>query len=243
MSTQKDAYSIRVLKKYAYSLLHLLYPKQCLVCSNELIADNASTICHLCQDNFHFTYFETSKTTRLDKLFWGRLHLKSTFSLLEFEKQNSTQKILHSIKYKHNKLLAIEMGEKIGKTIYNNPDFSSIETLLPVPLHTKKKYMRGYNQSEMIAIGISNIMKVSVSDKFITRTIHSESQTKKNKFARWDNVKDVFELDTKALKKLNHIAIIDDVITTGSTIEAITLKIHKEIPDLKISIISLAIAK
>ena len=243
MNTLKDGFIFKLLKKYTNALMHLIYPNQCLVCLNELPESNKTNICHLCQDNFHFTYFETSDSTRLDKLFWGRLNLHSTFSLLEFEKQNSTQKILHAIKYKSNKLLAIEMGKKIGAAIYQKSNFATIEVLIPVPLHIKKEYMRGYNQSEIIAEGINSIMKINMNPELIKRTKHSESQTKKNKFSRWDNVKDVFQLNIAALKKFNHIAIIDDVITTGSTIEAITLKIQKEIPDLKISIISLAIAK
>ena len=243
MSTLKDGFIFTLLKKYTNTFMHLIYPNQCLVCLNELPESNRTNICHLCQDNFHFTYFETSDSTRLDKLFWGRLNVHSTFSLLEFEKQNSTQKILHAIKYKSNKLLAGEMGKKIGNTIHQKSNFATIEVLIPVPLHIKKKYIRGYNQSEVIAEGVNTILNVQLKPNLIRRTVHSESQTKKNKFSRWDNVKDVFQIDISALKKFNHIAIIDDVITTGSTIEAITLKIHKEIPDLKISIISLAIAK
>jgi ComF family protein len=225
------------------NLVHLIFPTHCLVCNREITIINKS-ICPLCEDEFSFTNFELLKDpTKLDKLFWGRVKLHSSYCLVYFEKGKNSQKTVHAFKYDNNYLLASEMGKKIGEKIKSLKQFESLELLLPVPIHPKKEYQRGYNQSEKIANGISEIINIPVNCKILLKSKNNKSQTKKNKFTRWENVKNTFEIDVEFLQKLNHIAIIDDVITTGSTLESIVKIINEKVPHLNVSIISLALTK
>jgi competence protein ComFC len=232
------------VSKWKNDLLHLVYPDACLICSLELPSSDIQ-LCHVCEQNLRYTYYETYKeASSLDKLFWGRLDLNATFALLHFEKQTSTQDILHQIKYKNKTQLAEEMGVRIGKKLQLDMlRYGNIDTLIPIPMHPKKQYMRGYNQSELIAEGISKETNIPVNTEFLTKINNTESQTKKGRFLRWDNVSEVFEVNVKKLKGVKHLAIVDDVVTTGSTIEACILKIKKELPEIKITVISLAATK
>lgn len=221
---------------------HLVYPTTCLICSDELSSEK-SPICSFCQQEMHYTQFEKYKEpTMLDTIFWGRVPLVATYALLYFEKGKSTQKILHALKYQSNPNVGIEFGKEIARKIKTIDLFKDIDLLLPVPIHPKKEFERGYNQSEQIAYGLSTVLSVKMDTKFLKKQIHTGSQTKRGRFARWDNVADNFVL-RKHTKVPKHIAIVDDVITTGATIEALARSIQKNYPDIRISIISLALAK
>lgn len=224
-------------------LLHLIYPNTCLVCQKE-ISKIENEICLFCTEELHFTHYEKyEEVSSLDKLFWGRMLLENTFALLFFQKGNSTQRILHEIKYKGKEELGIKMGQLIGERLLLNDKHHTIDVYIPVPLHPKKRHMRGYNQSESIANGMANKTGIPVCFDFLTRTVHAESQTKKGRFLRWDNILEAFQVSQKNYDNWKHIALVDDVITTGSTLETCAHTIRKAYPDLKISIISLAVTQ
>lgn len=231
------------LFRWKGDLLHLIYPESCLVCQREL-ASGSQHLCSFCDSDLRFTYFETfQEASALDKLFWGRAPLYSTCALLNFEKDTSTQNILHAIKYNGKKDLAIEMGRRFGEKILLNPEkYGSIDALIPVPLHPKKRFIRGYNQSEVIADGMAESLAIPVLTDFLVKGTHTESQTKKNRFMRWENVSDVFHVNAEK-HALQHIALVDDVVTTGSTLEACIQKILLVLPDIRVTVLSLAIAK
>jgi len=121
--------------------------------------------------------------------------------------------------------------------------FKDLEALVPVPLHPKKLFTRGYNQSEKLADGISNELNIPVLKDFIVRNKNTETQTKKGRFLRWENVENKFSVGRKSNENYKHVAIVDDVITTGATLEAIIQSIQKNNPEVCISVISLALAK
>lgn len=230
-------------KEIRSSINHMVFPEECLICQEEVISDNSS-ICVFCKSEMHYTEFEkySEEPTVLDKLFWGRVKMNATFSLLYFEKDKSTQKILHALKYQSNPKIGVEFGKEIGRKIKLLSKFNDLDLIIPVPLHPKKKFVRGYNQSEQIAVGISTVIAVPVNADFLKKQTNTGSQTRRGRFARWDNVVDNFALKTP-VENIKHIAIIDDVITTGSTLEALVRSIHKNNPELRVSIISLALAK
>ncbi|MCE3296298.1 MAG: phosphoribosyltransferase [Crocinitomicaceae bacterium] len=234
---------LKNLVEWKNDFLHLVYPPTCLVCEKEL-SKAETEICFFCREELKFTTFEKySEESSLDKRFWGRCQLESTFALLYFEQEGPTQQILHQIKYKGKQKLGTEMGRLIGEKMLENQKYDGIDSLVPVPLHPKKQHVRGYNQSEQIANGISEETKIPMNSNFLRRTLHAESQTKMGKFGRWDNISEAFLADKKALADCKHIALVDDVITTGSTLESCINTIRKELPDLKISVISLAVTK
>ena len=233
----------QIYSNFINYLEHLFFPDECIICENE--TQNKQTfICHLCEQDLAYSKMENENLDqKTKKLFWGRFPIETGFSLLYFEKGNSTQKILHSIKYQNRSLFTIDMGRRIGKTIQNNSTFKNIDVFIPVPIHQKKQFDRGYNQSELLCKGLTEILDIKTCINIIHRKTNTKSQTKLNKFLRWENAKNTYEVSSNLIKKeWKHIAIVDDVITTGSTIESIAKEILSKNPSVKISVISLALA-
>ena len=237
------SFGLKNLLNLKNDILHLVYPSCCIVCNTELTTDSLS-ICLFCSNDLLFTYFEQyNEPTPLDQLFWGRVQVHATYSLLFFEKKKSTQSILHALKYKDNPNVGIEFGKMIGSRIKAMSIFEDLDALVFVPLHNKRQFLRGYNQSEQLAEGISQEITKPVLKNFLKRNKNSASQTKKGRFLRWDNVENKFQVYTNQTFKVKHIAIVDDVITTGSTLEVIIKAIKENNPEIRISVISLALAK
>ena len=233
----------QVYTKIIHHLEHLFFPDECIICEKET-PNKKTFICHLCEQELAYSKMEnTIVESKTKKIFWGRIPIEMGFSLLYFEKGNSTQKILHTIKYQNRKSFAIELGRRIGKTLKDSKNNLNIDVLIPVPLHQRKKFDRGYNQSELLCVGISEILNVEMNSNLVLRKKNSQSQTKLNKFLRWENAQNTYEI-SKEIKTKNwkHIAIIDDVVTTGSTIESIAQEFIIHNPNIKISVISLALA-
>ncbi|MDX1652006.1 MAG: hypothetical protein R3277_05915 [Brumimicrobium sp.] len=231
-----------IFGKSMKGFLSLIYPNPCIICQDEL-PESQSFFCISCLTNLSFTDYEKYiEPTDADELFWGRIKIEHVWACLFFEKGNSTQTILHTIKYKEGKELGVFMGEMMGRRLLDTEKFLSIDALIPIPLHSKKSFIRGYNQSALIAQGLSNVLNIPVIEG-VRRKKHHDSQTKKNRFERWDNVKTIFEADPDILNNYNHTAIVDDVLTTGSTLEAAAKSIKDLLPGQKISLLTLAIAK
>ena len=230
-----------VFTRFFRDISHLVYPDNCIVCEREL-SELEADICSFCDQNITKTNFHLFKEpTDLDKLFWGRCKLEFTHSHMFFKKDGASQDVLFSLKYKNNPALGVHFGNRIGKELKQIELFDAVDGIIPVPLHPKKKFIRGYNQSETIAKGISDTTEKKLFTKLIQRTKHTETQTKKSRFERWDNVDKVFKVSPE-IKKLKHIVIVDDVITTGSTIENIIQIIKAEHTEIKVSVVTLAIA-
>lgn len=230
-------------KKYVDGVVHFIYPEYCSVCKI-VLPEGMSRVCLPCQENFRYTYFESyTEPSFLDKLFYGRVPLKSTFSLLYFSQGTNTQELVHEIKYLNNKQLAVYLGEKMGEKLEQKWQNELPDAFIPVPLHPKKLHLRGYNQSELIARGITNSLQRPTETRVLVRKVNTKTQTKKGKYDRWDNVEDIFSVKDVHRWKNKHLCIVDDVITTGSTIESCVRALKQNIPGVQISVISLAIAK
>ena len=228
--------------KKILSLLHLVYPEQCLVCDKELSIQEKH-LCSFCTQNISHTNFHLlEEASSMDKLFWGRVKVENTYAHIFFEKNKTSQDILFSLKYKNNSDIGVYFGKQIGKTLTSQKSYSTIDAVIPVPLHPKKQFIRGYNQSEALAKGICSSFLKKLDLSTVKRTRHSESQTKKSRFQRWDNVNDIFKIK-HTIEDYKHILLVDDVITTGSTLESIIVALRKRNPELQISVATLAIAK
>jgi ComF family protein len=222
--------------------LSLIYPNNCVVCENEL-PDQMNMICFACFNDLHLTHFEKYDDTTLgDELFWGREKIEHVFAMLYYEKGNSTQTILHKIKYKEGQQLGIYMGNLMASKLSDVNWLGAIDAIIPIPLHSKKNYKRGYNQSLLIAKGFSETSGLPIEEG-LERKKHHESQTRKSKEERWKNVKSIFKVRPESIDRLKHVVIIDDVLTTGSTLESAAKTLKEYNPQLKISLVTIAIAK
>ena len=222
-------------------LEHLIYPAACIACENELSASEKH-LCSICDHGLIRTSFHLfQEPTETDKLFWGRVELKRTYSHFYFKKGSSIQKVLFNIKYNNDSSIGVFLGNEIGKSIGTLDVFKTADALIPVPLHYKKEFIRGYNQSYAIAKGISDEIGVPVRSNYTKRIEHTATQTTKSRFQRWDNVNSIFSV-LASIKELKHVVLVDDVVTTGSTLEALVRSIKEVSPEIEISIVTLAIA-
>jgi len=173
------------------------------------------------------------------KLFWGKIKLEMALSAFTFIKKGKVQGLMHELKYKGNtkvgELLGIELGKEFDKAEITD----KVDVVVPVPLHKKKLKQRGYNQSEFIAIGVARVLNCEMNTNLLKRMEHSESQTKKSKYERWENVGAAFTLTDSNQYIGKHILLVDDVVTTGATLEACCKKLE-EIEGVKLSIGTLA---
>lgn len=220
---------------------NLIFPNECLSCEKEL-SRFEKHLCSFCENDLPLTNFHLfEEPTPTDKLFWGRVNITKTYSYLFFEKNKTSQTILFNLKYKNKPELGVYFGKKIGENLKFMNDFKTVDAIIPVPLHHKKEFIRGYNQSEVLSLGICEILNIPIDKNTIQRTKHSTSQTKKSRFQRWDNVNEIFKIKEK-INAYKHIVLVDDVITTGSTLESIIQAIRKKNPDILISVVTLAVA-
>lgn len=227
-------------RRVSSDLLHLIFPNLCLACEREL-ARTENHLCSFCQSELTPTrYHRLEENSPLDELFWGRTPVQKVYAHYFFEKRKAVQDILFALKYGHNKELGVYYGREIGKALKDSP-FATADVFIPVPLHPKKEFHRGYNQSQHLALGLAEEMKLPVDRLCVRRTAHSSSQTRKTRFQRWENVSGIFAVNPR-IKSYRHVIIVDDVITTGSTIEALIQAMRSIHPKLEVSVISLAVA-
>lgn len=224
------------------SFLHLIFPQKCVHCEIELL-EKESFICSECNINLSFTYYEKyTEHTKMDKLFWGKITIHKTYALYYFEENTVVQSILHSLKYKNNPKIGREFGKRIGERLQKITSFEDLDALIPIPMHPKKKFLRGYNQAEMLAQGISEVTNIPIQTTEVKKLKHTQSQTQKSLWERWENSENTFSSSLNA-DSLKHIALIDDVLTTGATMERLARAIQDKNSSLKISLITLAITK
>jgi ComF family protein len=221
-------------------LFNLIYPNLCIVC-NENLLKSEHHICFTCLHGIPKTNFHLVADNPIEKRFWGKAGIFRGTSFFFFQKGSPFQKLLHTLKYKGNK----EIGEVLGKyaavDLLDSPDFASVDVIIPVPLHPLKYVKRGYNQSEWIAIGLSDMLGKPMDKSTLQRTKENTTQTKKSVFERYENTEGIFNLTDKSILAGKHVLLVDDVLTTGSTLEG-CIKALLESEDIKISIFTLAVA-
>lgn len=229
--------------KWTRDLLHVLYPQNCFICKNEYNQSRLA-ICPICSSELAYTHYEHyPEETNLDKLFWGRVNLEATYALLRFKQEGSTQQILHELKYRGNPEVGIHFGKELGSKLKGMAKFSDVDALIPVPLHPKKEFIRGYNQAEVICKGIAESSGTKLRKDLLKRISFTESQTKKGKTSRWENMQNRFKIQGIKSAELKHLLVVDDVVTTGSTLETCVRILREEFPEAKISIAVLAVAE
>jgi ComF family protein len=186
------------------------------------------------------TAFHQDSENAVSKLFWGRVDIQFATSYYYYAKGSRYQKLIHKIKYKGEKELGQELGRLFGLELRNSP-LADVDIIIPVPLHIVRQRKRGYNQSEWIAKGIASSLNKPIDTSSVERVSFSSTQTRKSRYARWENVEGIFSLKIHESIIGKHVLIIDDVVTTGSTLEACAVEVLKA-KGTKVSIATLAIA-
>jgi len=229
------------LKTLGSNCLDLLYPAVCAGCSNPLITTRYP-VCDECMRSLPITGFEQTSDNLVNDIFKGRIHLERADALLFFARSGIVQHIIHGIKYRNRRELGIFMGEWMGKRLQNAAGYPLPDAIIPLPLNSKKLKQRGYNQSELLAEGLANVLKIPVLPVAVMRTQYTSSQTRKSRIARWLNVAEVFDLDKPENLAGKSLMLVDDVITTGATMEACGEQLLR-IPGARLSLLSLAFAR
>ena len=221
-------------------LTELFFPRLCVVCGDKLI-EQEQWICLHCLHHIPRTNFHLEPDNRVAQIFYGRVKLEFATSFFYFSKGSKYQSLLHALKYKGMKELGAEIGKHFGIDLMQSPDFLSVDVICPVPLHPQKEKKRGYNQSWWVASGIALQMQKELSDDNLKRVTATETQTRKSRFERWQNVEGIFELSHPDAFAGKHILLIDDVVTTGATLEACAQTILSQ-TDARVSIATLGTA-
>jgi ComF family protein len=197
----------------------LYFPKNCPACGRPLKLFGAN-ICGRCSQNLPETHFFEAAGNPIEKIFYGRLPINAGAAAWYFHKNSALQALLFQLKYKSNKEVGLFIGKQMGALLAASERFASIDALIPVPLHPQALSKRGFNQAAIICEGIGQVWHKPVLTGAIARTKHTPTQTKQTRAERWDNMENAFTIQDSASIKGKHLLLVDDVITTGATIEA-----------------------
>lgn len=218
--------------------LDLFYPRLCVGCGKALLSKE-SDLCLSCLMQLPIVSGTNVLGNFVEEKFYGRVEIEEASSFLYYEKETLSQELLHHIKYQGGKELGRRLGLMFGRYLQGNK-FSSVDAIVPVPLHSNKYKIRGYNQSEWIANGLSEALGKPVWTDVLERSVENATQTRKSAVERWKNVEGIFQVMNHREIKGKHLLIVDDVLTTGATIEACAIPL-KEIENVKVSVATLAI--
>jgi ComF family protein len=215
------------VKEIMTDFVSLFYPRYCFAC-NEGLAKGEETICSRCMLELPRTHYHLDRQNALYKRLEGRIPLQYAVALFIFRKGGKVQHLLHSLKYNNHPEIGRTLGEVYGDELRQANFSQQFDIILPVPLHVSRIRKRGYNQSEEFAKGLSISMNVPTSGETLERIVKTETQTRKTKLKRWENVSEVFEVKKPDLVSKARILLVDDVITTGATIESCATILLKE---------------
>lgn len=224
-----------------YDLLGLIYPNICRVCGKSLFR-HEKILCMKCFHHLPSARFKNDRNNPAAQVFWGRVPFEFVMTALLYNKGNAVQKLVHELKYRGSRETGIFLGEILGKEIADKMPDAGIDLIIPVPLHPKKQKKRGYNQSELLAKGMAGVLDVPIDTSHLYRKQFSSTQTRKSKFQRWQNVENIFAVKKPEELRGRHLLLVDDVITTGATLEACARQLLS-IEGVKLSVGAVAFTK
>jgi ComF family protein len=229
---------------YFYDLLDdflsLLFPRLCYACGNHLLR-NENLICTECYVLIPRTNYHLENENPVAQLFWGRCLIEKAAAFSFYNKGSRIRNLIHNLKYRGIRELGFELGRIYGLSLKSSGFIADIDLIIPVPLHPSKQRIRGFNQSDYISSGIADATGLTVSSDSLARISGSETQTKRSRYERWTNVEGIFHVIDPEIVRGMHILLVDDVITTGSTIESCANELLK-VEGVKVSVAALAFA-
>lgn len=230
-----------LIRRMIDDCISLVYPRLCLACGHHL-PPRQTSVCVSCQYHLPKTNFHLEKENRFTERFWGRIDIHTATALYYFSKGGRTQQLIHQLKYNNKPEVGFRMGKLLGEIIAKADLYNDIDLIVPIPLHTQRKKFRGYNQSDVFAKGLSEAMHIPWAADAVIRKLNTATQTKRSRMDRFNNVADAFKVTKTNLLEQKHILLVDDVLTTGATLEACATKILA-IPNTKISMATIAFAE
>ena len=228
------------LKTWFLSFLHLFFSRQCAVCGTPL-QEGEEAICLKCNMNLPRTDYHLRTDNPVERMFWGKLPLERATSYFFYHKGSDFRRILHQLKYGGRKDLGETMWRFMAVELTVSGFFHSVDVIVPIPLHPRKQRMRGYNQSECIAKGVAAVTGIPLDAASVMRRKHTETQTSKSAYERWENVDGIFHLRHPERFVGKHILLVDDVLTTGATTTACA-DVFRDVEGVRISVLTLAVA-
>ena len=233
---------MNLLRSYINDFVALIFPELCQACGSSLVAGE-EIICVNCIYDLPYTNFHQQPGNVVARQLWGRIDVQNAYVLLYFSKGGKVQHMMHQFKYKNTPHIGNRLGEIAGKQLISAQSFNGIDVIIPVPLHPRKLKQRGYNQSAQFAEGLGQKMTGAMVDTVnLVRLKYTQTQTKKSRFSRYENMKDVFAVQYPERLQGKHILLVDDIITTGSTLEACGIELLK-IPGVTLSVAAIAYAE
>lgn len=200
-------------------IFYLFFPEVCLACKN-ILSGKEEIICVNCRHDLPETNFGNTPNNLVENMFRGRVQIEAATSLFFFHKKGKVQQLIHQLKYRNHEEVGTLLGNWLGTEIKNSNRFNHLNCIVPVPVHPKKIKKRGYNQLSKFGIALSEILEIPFYENILIKKGTTETQTHKGRIERWKNVKQLFEVNNQIAFENKHILLIDDVITTGATLEA-----------------------
>ena len=228
-------------RSYLNDFVSLLFPQLCVACNQSLVTGE-ELLCMDCRFNLPYTNFHLQPDNIVARQFWGKMKVEAAYALFYFVKGGNIQNMMPQFKYKGIKQIGNLMGYIAGEQLLENEIFQSVDYIIPVPLHAKRLRKRGYNQSACFADGLAEKLDAAVEINNLIRITATQTQTRKGRFARFENMREVFSVVDPSRLENKHILLVDDVVTTGSTLEACGIQLLK-IPGVKLSIAAIAYAE
>lgn len=229
---------MKEILSYFNDLIALFFPELCAACGRNLFR-NEHVICTNCIYHLPQTNFHSDPENKMARQLWGRFPFVQTIAFLYFRKGSRIQNLMHRLKYNKSQETGFRIGELYAYELQRSEIFKTADLIIPVPLHPAKFKKRGYNQSECIANGISSVLNIPISVNNLIRIENTETQTKKSRYARYENLVNAFYIKEKSEFIHKHIMLVDDVMTTGATLEACSIRLL-EIEGTNISICTIA---
>lgn len=217
-------------------------PNLCAACDHQLLRGE-TCICTSCQMRLPLARFRNGWDNPLFRQFAGRARIEQATAYCNFTKGGRIQRLMHRLKYSNRPEIGLRLGQLYGHALVQSEDFSAADLILPVPLHTHRQKVRGYNQSACIAEGLSQTLMVPLRTDLLSRSRNTASQTRKTRFDRAGNVEKAFQVKNPDVLQGLHVILVDDVVTTGSTLVAVAETLQEQVPGIRVSIAALAFAR
>ena len=222
------------------NLLNLFFPEVCSACSNHL-SDNELQICTSCRHSLPLTNFHDDHDNAVHKILYGRVKLEQATALLHFSKKGIVQQLIHNLKYRGHEDIGQLLGEWLGDELKLLDGYSNIDVVVPVPLHKTKLKSRGFNQVDKFGIAIAKALNADYNPHTLIKTTNTKTQVFKDRLKRNSNNNTNFKIVNGDQLENKHILIVDDIITTGATIEDCVIELNK-VGNIKISLATMAVA-